>query len=1158
MAINITGFEDDQPPLLGIFDSGATTDDSSPKVQGTISVPLDAGESVVVLRNDATLGTASVAAGGSTWSYQDSGLLNGTYIYTAQVVDAAGAPTANSGALTITVAANPPQIVTIMAVQDNLPPVIGLITDGSTTNDDTPTFQGTLSAALSSGQSLHIFRNSVDVGTARVSGTNWVFEDGGLQSGKTYTYTARVVDRQGNMGSESEPISFTLDTAVQGGVEIEHIVDKVLPIVGDIPNNGYTNDTSPQLTGSLLTRLGAGQKVEVLRDGEVVGTATLTSNTTWSYQDSGLASKTSPYTYTARVVNADGQEIAGSSAWKITVDTSIPTAKPVITSFVDDQLAQTGEFHSGDSTNDLTPLLQGTVEGTLGPREVVGIYRGGIKIGSVPVHEDGSWSFQDGGLRDGQTYTYTARVEDAAGNQGQASNTFTILTDATPPTATAPIGAITDDTGAPGDFITGDPTLVISGTLSGTLGAGEKVQISLDGGITWNLADTSGTGWSWDNTANTLPDGEYTIQTRVIDLAGNTGRTASQALTIDATPPDAPRIDEVIDNRIHTYTGLRPVTGPIGDGSFTDDLTPTFHGSGAEAGNIVKLYDESGKLLASTTADANGDWICTPVLGAQDDHSMAPHDIIFATKTFTATSVDALGNESDPSAGVTFIVDNAPPSLGTRITQAIDDAGPVQGVVPNSNTVSANIYIGSTDDTTPLIMGYVFGGGAVEKPTPLRAEHDDIVVVYRNYEAVGSATVDENGYWTYQETTPLTSGQFYSYYARVMNGASVGDGQSNPCNIRIDTTAPTQTVGITYIMDDRAPASSYIRSGGTTSDLTPRLLGAVDGTLAPDEYVAIYRDGVLIGSVTTDDNSSMWHYHDSLAPGNTYTYTAKVIDAAGNQGPAPASSFTLYTEGPAVDLPMTQPAKEINANTGMQYIDHYYGWRPFTTNVDGVYYAGDGGGWAPLVNGVDLIRTGSGNSWVHGIGADTTGRPGDLSVQHDQVTCYGGYDHVGIIGTNFTSIEGGLRWDTLAFEGSNITLDLTAMAGRVHGFEQFDLNNQLNRANSTASDPRGQFTTLTHGNTLKLSLADVLSQPDTLSKKYGGLSDGSDNHLSIRGDDSSTVNFTDSGWAKSGELSTTTIGDGTLVWTNFDVWHNAAQGASTAGDLLIQQGVHVI
>ena len=58
------------------------------------------------------------------------------------------------------------------------------------------------------------------------------------------------------------------------------------------------------------------------------------------------------------------------------------------------------------------------------------------------------------------------------------------------PTAAVDITAIADDTGTAGDFTTSDTTLTVSGT-NGALGAGEKVQVSSDGGTTWSDVTSS-------------------------------------------------------------------------------------------------------------------------------------------------------------------------------------------------------------------------------------------------------------------------------------------------------------------------------------------------------------------------------------------------------------------------------------------------------------------------------------------------------------------------------------------------------------------------------------------------------------------------------------------------------------------------------------------
>ena len=142
--------------------------------------------------------------------------------------------------------------------------------------------------------------------------------------------------------------------------------------------------------------------------------------------------------------------------------------------------------------------------------------------------------------------TVQVRQVDAAGNNGAAASlSFTLDTHA--PAALVAITAIADDTGASSsDFITADTTLIVSGS-NGALGAGEKVQISSDGGTTWfDVAQNTGTTWSYDDTANPHLS-NVTYQVRVIDAANNVGNTASQLVTIDAAPTIdlAPIITEV-------------------------------------------------------------------------------------------------------------------------------------------------------------------------------------------------------------------------------------------------------------------------------------------------------------------------------------------------------------------------------------------------------------------------------------------------------------------------------------------------------------------------------------------------------------------------------------------------------------------------------------
>ena len=121
---------------------------------------------------------------------------------------------------------------------------------------------------------------------------------------------------------------------------------------------------------------------------------------------------------------------------------------------------------------------------------------------------------------------------DAAGNVGTGTDTEGYSVDTQAPTAAIDIVTISADTGVPGDFITRDNTLTVSGTV-GALGAGEKAQISVDDGTTWVDLSVSNGNWNYVD-GRTLSLGDHDYQVRVVDPAGNVGATDTQKVTITA------------------------------------------------------------------------------------------------------------------------------------------------------------------------------------------------------------------------------------------------------------------------------------------------------------------------------------------------------------------------------------------------------------------------------------------------------------------------------------------------------------------------------------------------------------------------------------------------------------------------------------------------
>src|SRR5690606_12880030 len=155
---------DDAGQATGTVASGATTDDTSPTVSGTLTAALGTGEFVQVLRDGTVVGTATVT--GTGWSFSDSGLGNSTYSYTARVADTGGTQGTASSAYTITVATSAPgQTVSIVSAADDAAPGTGTLASGAPTTDPSPTLSGTLSAALSGGEYVQVLRGATVVGT---------------------------------------------------------------------------------------------------------------------------------------------------------------------------------------------------------------------------------------------------------------------------------------------------------------------------------------------------------------------------------------------------------------------------------------------------------------------------------------------------------------------------------------------------------------------------------------------------------------------------------------------------------------------------------------------------------------------------------------------------------------------------------------------------------------------------------------------------------------------------------------------------------------------------------------------------------------------------------------------------------------------------------
>jgi len=110
----------------------------------------------------------------------------------------------------------------------------------------------------------------------------------------------------------------------------------------------------------------------------------------------------------------------------------------------------------------------------------------------------------------------------------------------------------------------------------------------------------------------------------------------------------------------------------------------------------------------------------------------------------------------------------------------------------------------------------------------------------------------------------------------------------------LDHTPPTTTATITDALDNVGADTGPVASGATTDDTSPQLRGAITASLAADEKMMLYRDGVQLGQATV--TGLQWSYQDGNVANGAHAWQARVTDLAGNLGTA-SSDFSLSIQG---------------------------------------------------------------------------------------------------------------------------------------------------------------------------------------------------------------------------------------------------------------------
>lgn len=905
----ITHLTDDQDPSTGFVNSGQSTNDDLPQINGTGAV----GSTISVFEGDNLLGTAVVDTNG-TWTLQlTEPLGEGLHNLTLSAENAAGNTIANDTPFTFTVDTEAPDAPSIILVTDDVGAYQGELKSGDTTDDRRPTFSGTAEP----NTQVKIYDGQTLLGTATVgSNGEWSLTPTLALAEGEHDLRFVTVDGAGNVGVET-PFNLTVDTSASVAPAITSIADDVGLYKGNLANNQVTDDTQPTLNGTGPE----GATITIYDNGEEIGTATVEGGV-WNFTPE-TALEGGEHIFTVTSTNAAGNVSPASPPFTINIDVDAPT-KPAIGDVTDNVDENTGPLASGDETNDPQP----TVSGIGNEGDTITLYNGNTVLGTTVVGEDGRWSLTpDNPLTEG-TYQLHVTATDPAGNVSDPSDEFEIRVDLSAP-ADPVLVSVEDNTNTTTVPIdSGDRTVDSTPLLTGTADGNTLITILVDGvAVGTTTSDANG---DWTFTPPTaLTDGPHTITLTATDSAGNTTQPGGNfTLTVDTTGPDLPVINSITDN-------VGGITDPLEDGSLTDDNKPTFTGT-AEANGLVIIF-ANGVEIGRAEVSGTGQWTFTPA----DDSPLPDGDNVI-----TVQAVDDLGNVGPESDGITLRVDTDAPNAPTNIqlgndgetitgqaepnsTVTIRDAGgtvigtadttglgyfqatlnppPAGGSLisvtaqdeAGNNSPPAQIsVVPPTEPAVPIIIniednvgpqqGSLSSGDSTDDPAPVitgTAAVGSVVYVTIDDDEFGPIETDGTGAWTFTPNPPMTEGPHtISAHAEIDGQLSA---ESSVINLTVDVTPPAVAT-ITSVTDDVGTVTGPVQNGGATDDTQPTLRGTAAGSARVD----IYNGDDLIGSATVNAQGN-WVFTPgtALQPGN-YTFTAVAVDAAGNAA-AESNTWTV-------------------------------------------------------------------------------------------------------------------------------------------------------------------------------------------------------------------------------------------------------------------------
>ncbi|ECB0838622.1 Ig-like domain repeat protein [Salmonella enterica subsp. enterica serovar Anatum] len=773
-----------------------------------ITVPTDVNSVQLSLDGGINWVNATLTSDG-VWEYiWPTDLIENTYTLTVKATDVAGNTATETLNFIIDTTLSTPTI-TLDSADDS-----GTANDNKT-NVKTPGF---IIGGIDSDVTqvvVQVMRDghSEEVELTQTNG-QWRFVPGSAWTDGDYTLTVTVKDEAGNI-RHSAPLTVTIDTQIA----IDHI-----ELVNDsgIPDDNLTNNVRPHFQVTVPT------DVNVVR-------LSIDGGKTWFNATQSATPGVWDYTWLADVgegkhtLTVEATDKAGNKTTQqldFIIDTLL--SEPTI---VLDNTDDSGT--KGDNlTNVNKPtFLLGNIDADA--RYVtVEVQHGGTKeVLTATKDATGNWSVTPTGTWADGDYTLTVRVEDEAGNEKHsASLTVTVDTQIT-------IDAIelVNDNGIPGDNMTNDAHPQFRVTVPGDV---NEVSLSIDGGVTWVKATQSATPGVWNYTwPGTVPDGDYTLNVKATDNAGNTV-TETLHFTIDTTLS----VPVIVLNSADD-------TGIQGD-NMTNSTQPTFalQHIDDDAVRVTVSVEHGGVTTTFDATKGTGGWSFTPT-GAWADGDY----------TLSVSVEDKAGNTSH-SASLTVTVDT---QIAINNIELVNDSG-----IPDDNL---------TNNVRPHFQ--------VKVPTDVNEVRLSIDGGKTWFNATQSATP---GVWDYTWLADVGEGK---HTLTVEATDKAGNQTTQKLDFIIDTMLSEPTIVLDSTDD------SGTKGDNLTNENKPTfILGNID---ADARYVTVevQYGGTKEVLTATKGATGIW----SVTPTGTwadgdYTLTVRVEDDAGNVKYSAPLTVTVDTQ----------------------------------------------------------------------------------------------------------------------------------------------------------------------------------------------------------------------------------------------------------------------